>query len=187
MTLRLNGSTSGFVELDAPAVADGQRYQVPDDLGVPAGAVLPFAGNVAPAGWLKANGAVISRATYPKLWAYAQVSGNLAASEGAKQAGQFGPGNGSSTFSIPDLRAEFVRGWDDGRGVDTGRTIGSTQADELKSHFHLNPTTSGSAGSYEVGTGSTGYDYGDQSAPTSSTGGSETRPRNVALLYCIKH
>jgi len=105
MTLRLNGSTSGFVELDAPAVADGQRYQVPDDLGVPAGAVLPFAGNVAPAGWLKANGAVISRATYPKLWAYAQVSGNLAASEGAKQAGQFGPGNGSSTFSGERLAA----------------------------------------------------------------------------------
>ena len=187
MTLRLNGATSGFVEIDAPPVGDGQRYQVPDDLGIPAGAVMPFAGNVAPAGWLKANGATVSRTTYPKLWAWAQGSGNLAASEGAKAPGQFGPGNGSSTFSLPDLRGEFVRGLDEGRGVDSGRAIGTSQADELKSHSHLTPTTNALAGIYEVGTGTTGYDYGEQSAPTGTTGGSETRPRNVALLFCIKH
>jgi microcystin-dependent protein len=185
MTLRLNGSTSGFVELDAPAVADGQRYQVPDDLGVPAGAVLLFPAIVAPAGWLKANGDVISRATYPKLWAYAQASGNLAASEGAKQAGQFGPGNGSSTFSIPDLRGEFVRGWDDGASIDPGRGIGTEQVSQVEAHTHSLPPLISSPGA-----GSTsGFASGFFSSPqgTGSFGGTETRPRNVALLYCIKH
>lgn len=183
MTIRLQGATSGFVELDAPAVADGQRYELPGDVGIPAGAVMQFAGNVAPDGWLKANGAAISRTTYPKLWAWAQASGNLAASEGAKQAGQFGPGNGSTTFTIPDLRGEFVRGWDDGRGVDTGRAIGTAQADELKSHAHkygFSPANY-AGGSYPAVSpaAQNGYD-------TAATGGTETRPRNVALLYCIK-
>lgn len=206
MSVRLQGATSGYVELDVPAVADGQRYELPGDIGIPAGAVMQFAGNVAPAGWLKANGAAISRTTYPRLWAWAQASGNLAASEGAKQAGQFGPGNGSTTFTIPDLRGEFVRGWDDSRGVDSGRGIGSAQAQDYQSHGH-GVTDPGHAHSSTVITGPGGVNYAGNyaaglqysagpvawaTAPAvtrisiQNSGGTETRPRNVALLYCIK-
>jgi phage-related tail fiber protein len=184
MSLRLNGSTSGFVELDAPPVGDGQRYQVPDDLGIPAGAVLPFAGSVAPAGWLKANGQAISRAGYPKLWAWAKVSGNLAATEAAKQAGQFGPGNGSSTFTLPDLRGEFIRGLDDGRGIDSGRGAGTGQASSLEAHTHPIAPSVSSPGSGTTPGLASGYFVGNQN--TGSTGGTETRPRNVAYLICIK-
>ena len=202
MSVRLQGATSGYVELDAPAVADGQRYELPGDIGIPAGAVMQFAGNVAPAGWLKANGAAISRTTYPRLWAWAQASGNLAASEGAKQAGQFGPGNGSTTFTIPDLRGEFVRGWDDSRGVDSGRGIGSAQAQDYQSHGHgvtdpghahgilyYQATGGGqpAASAQAINSAGGGTALAVTGISIQNSGGTETRPRNVALLYCIKH
>lgn len=138
----------------------------------PAGQVAFFARNTAPTGWLKANGAAVSRTAYADLFAAIGTT--------------FGAGDGFNTFNLPDLRAEFIRGLDDGRGVDVGRTLGSSQSDMLKAHSHDSPTTNGSSGSYEVGTGASGYDYGTQSAPVSSTGGTETRPRNVAMLACIK-
>ena len=218
MSVRINGATSGYVELDAPAVADNQRYQVPSDLGIPAGAVMQFAGNVAPAGWLKANGGAINRTAYPKLWAWAQGSGNIAASEGAKQAGQFGPGDGTTTFSIPDLRGEFIRGWDDGRGVDSGRGIGGFQDGTWTRQMindysdndlagssgfsagqaYANPdatTTNPSSldprnanGSSHIGVHN---DNGTQTGHNSNWGFSSNwiryRPRNVALLFCIKY
>lgn len=144
-----------------------------------------FTGTAAPAGWIVANGAAVSRTTYAALWAYAQASGNLAASEGAKQAGQFGPGNGTTTFSLPDLRGEFIRGWDNSRGVDTGRGIGTYQADELKAHTHSNyQFASVGADGSAVPTLSRVYNNG--AGVTGSTGGTETRPRNIALLGCIK-
>lgn len=159
----------------------------PAQTGVEVGSIIYAPANAAPTGYLKANGALVSRTTYAALWAYAQGSGNLAASDGAWVAGQFSPGDGSTTFRIPDGRGEFVRGWDDGRGVDSGRAIGTAQADVLKSHAHaiqLNPTptlASGSAGQQvQAGSGTT------VNAIT-STGGTETRPRNIAWLACIKY
>lgn len=141
-------------------------------LAVPSGAVFHFAMATAPAGYLVCNGAAVSRTAFSALFA---AIGTL-----------YGNGDGSTTFNLPDLRGEFIRGADSSRGVDSGRVFGSSQDDELKAHTHQSPTTNGATGIYEVGTGPTGYDYGSQSAPTSSTGGSETRPRNVALLPCIK-
>lgn len=142
-----------------------------------------FPRDAAPTGWLKANGATLSRTTYAALWAEAQASGNLAASEGVKQAGQYGPGDGATTFSIPDLRGEFLRGWDDGRGVDAGRGLGSAQADAFKSHNHRYGAV------YGYGYGNTGYStiQTGSTYDTSSVGATETRPRNVALLACIKY
>jgi microcystin-dependent protein len=139
--------------------------------GVPSGAVMTFAMNAAPTGWLKANGAAVSRTTYAALFSAIGTT--------------FGVGNGSTTFNLPDLRGEFMRGWDDGRGVDTGRVFGSAQADEFKSHTHTVPTNtnnfSASSGRVVNGANMPGTD-----PVTSATGGTETRPRNIALLACIK-
>ena len=140
----------------------------------PVGSVQYFALSSAPAGWLKANGSLVSRTTYANLFA---AIGTV-----------FGAGDGSTTFALPDLRGEFIRGVDDGRGIDTGRTLGSAQADELKSHEHyVHPT--GNAGS-DTRSFDVDYQTGDGlffPRPTTSTGGAETRPRNVALLACIRY
>lgn len=153
-------------------------------VGVPAGAVMPFAMSTAPAGWLPADGAAVSRVTYAALFAAIGTT--------------FGVGDGSTTFNLPDLRGEFVRGWDAGRGVDSGRALGSSQADELKAHSHVGGTrrvwdgADGEYGSVARGgidspvarytNGSAAYDLDN----TNSTGGTETRPRNVAMRLCIK-
>ena len=135
--------------------------------GIPAGAVQSFAMNTAPTGWLDCDGSAVSRTTYSTLYTAIGTT--------------FGAGDGSTTFNVPDLRGEFIRGWDDGRGVDSGRTFGSAQADELKSQRHSIAFAGNGWDAYtglNQGTGVTDY--------TDYTGGDETRPRNIALLYCIK-
>lgn len=145
----------------------------------PPGQIGAFARATAPTGWLKANGAAVSRTTYNALFAAIGTT--------------FGVGDGSSTFNLPDLRGEFIRGLDDGRGIDAGRLLGSAQGFDIQSHKHPQ---------YEFDTGNTtpipdGSRASDLNAPYTVgreanaligyTGGTETRPRNVALLYCIKH
>ncbi|RQQ73129.1 phage tail protein [Burkholderia stagnalis] len=90
------------------------------------------------AGFLKANGAVVSRADYPALWAYAQASGALVsdADWGNRRWGCFGMGDGSTTFRLPELRGEFLRCWDDTRGIDSNRQIGSQQDAANLWHSH---------------------------------------------------
>ncbi|MGV4733198.1 phage tail protein [Burkholderia pseudomallei] len=90
------------------------------------------------AGFLKANGAVVSRADYPALWAYAQASGALVsdADWGNRRWGCFGMGDGSTTFRLPELRGEFLRCWDDTRGIDSNRQIGSQQDTANLWHSH---------------------------------------------------
>ena len=90
------------------------------------------------AGFLKANGALVNRADYPALWAYAQASGALVADAtwGANNFGCFSTGDGATTFRLPELRGEFLRCWDDGRGVDSGRGIGSWQDNQNRQHAH---------------------------------------------------
>lgn len=139
-----------------------------DPLVVPTGAVFAFAMNSAPTGYLECDGAAVSRATYADLFTAIGTT--------------FGVGDGSTTFNLPDLRAEFVRGWDHGRGVDSGRSFGSAQADEFEAHTHTVEKGSASPGSGAFQNEATG----GGSLATSSTGGTETRPRNIALLYAIK-
>jgi phage-related tail fiber protein len=117
---------------------------------------------------LKANGAAVSRTTYAALFA---ITGTT-----------YGSGDGSTTFNVPDLRGEFIRGWADDRAVDTGRAFGSAQADELKSHTHGNVFSSG----YAEAPNGFGWRLYPDPGTTDATGGTETRPRNVALLACIK-
>ena len=192
MTLRLNGSTSGYTEIDAPAVAGNNTIVLPS-AGTALAALIPgevkwFAMNSAPSGFLKANGAAINRTTYANLFAAIGTT--------------FGVGNGSTTFNVPDLRGEFIRGWDDGRTVDTGRELGSAQGESFASHNHgVNDPGHGhstpvglvfdggdrhfepgyeSAASQASGTGGSGTGIS-----ISNSGGTETRPRNIALLACI--
>lgn len=172
---------------------------------VPTGALIPLTGSVVPASWVIANGQTLLRATYPTYWTWIQASGNLAATEGAKTAGQYGPGDGSTTFTVPNLYADngyFIR------PMASGRTIGSVQADEIKAHNHTGtalPAGShrhgyiGSAGNTvrpngsnsEVPTpvGATETDFAGEHPHTlaiNNTGGTETRPKNIAYPVLIK-
>jgi len=142
----------------------------------PAGALMDFAMSAVPTGWLRCNGATIGRAAYAELFAAIGTA--------------WGVGDGSLTFNLPDLRGEFRRGWDDGRGVDPNRAFSSSQSDAFRSHTHLvkegtvNPNMSGMQDIL-----ASGDDYTrtvDHYSKTISTGGAETRPRNVAVLSCIK-
>ena len=167
-------------------------------LAVPAGTVIFAAAQTAPAGFLKANGAAVSRTTYEALFA---VIGTT-----------YGIGNGTSTFNLPDLRGEFVRGADDGRGVDAGRVLGSAQAGQNASHTHTASTSPagghshafenlarigdqdrgiGNASLWSIDTTATQTTsaVGDHThaITVDASGGNESRPRNVALLACIKY
>jgi hypothetical protein len=89
------------------------------------------------------------------------------------------------TGGTPDLRGEFIRGLDSGRGIDTGRVLGSAQIDMFKSHTHNSSVYGpGGAAAYLASTYNSYFDATTQ--VTGATGGTETRPRNVALLYCMK-
>lgn len=127
---------------------------------LPVGVPVPWPSATPPTGWLKCNGAAFTASQYPKL-ALAYPS-----------------------LRLPDLRGEFIRGWDDGRGVDAGRALLSAQSDLFKAHHHSFMFFTG----YAVG-GGTGavYDFnGSAGRDTSDTGGNETRPRNIAFNYIVR-
>jgi len=140
---------------------------------LPSGSVAMFANTSAPSGWLECDGSNVSRSTFSDLF---NAIGTT-----------FGAGDGSTTFGLPDLRGEFVRGWDNGKGTDSGRSFGSFQTDEFESHSHdvtnanrtrVDPPFSGLVKGFQPSGGSVGS--------TTSVGGDETRPRNIALMYIIK-
>ena len=145
--------------------------------GVPAGTVIYHAANTAPSGFLKANGAAVSRSTYAALFTAIGTT--------------FGAGDGSSTFNGPDLRGEFPRGWDDSRGVDSGRSFGSAQSDQMESHSHSFTGGGMNYGGFSYGmvvaTGGGSASTITTSARGATSNSSETRPRNIALLACIKY
>ena len=127
LTLPSNDGNAGeFLQTDGSGNLSFSIVQ-----GVPSGSVFCMAVATVPSGYLECNGAAVSRTTYAALFA---VIGT-----------QYGSGNGSSTFNIPDLRGEFIRGFDNGRGVDSGRSIATIQGDDNKGHNHsisLSGTTS---------------------------------------------
>jgi microcystin-dependent protein len=150
------------------------------------GSIALFAGTTAPNGWLKCDGTGnLSRSQYLNLWNFANSSNNIVDETTwlAGRIGSFSTGNGSTTFRIPDLRGEFVRALADGKAVDTGRVIGTAQADDFKSHSHLLKRDASGAGATG---GDTGNSWNGSYRTTETAGGTETRPRNIALLYCIK-
>lgn len=173
-------------------------------LALPVGATILHAGTSAPAGYLKENGAEVSRTTYAALF---DAIGTT-----------FGSGNGTTTFNLPESRGEFFRALDDGRGVDPGRSIGSAQSSMVGPHNHTASMTSAGSHSHTVSSAGSRHGFngripsawygadGDNAnentarSRTTSTGGehshaitinnnsgTETRPRNVARLACIKY
>jgi len=164
-----------------------------------------FPGTVAPSGYLVAQGQLVSRTTYAALWAYANASGNIVTDAtwlATGHDGQFSSGDLSTTFRLPDLRGNFVRAFDNARGVDSGRTIGTNQVDGFGAHSHNvyglpeANTASGSTSYHIMQRYRDGWNgltrggawdgaAGEQTGLMNS-GISETRPKNIALLACIK-
>ncbi|WP_339538365.1 phage tail-collar fiber domain-containing protein [Pseudomonas sp. RA_15y_Pfl2_54] len=257
-TLRARGTTKVDVELgnlpnaksDDPdtnsseilattAALNRLKTQVGDSM---AGMVAAFAMDVPPPGWLRCNGAVVSRKTYAALFARIGVV--------------FGVGDDSTTFGLPDLRGLFLRGKDDGRGLDPSRVLGSFQdmmihshghtasaaavgdhghsawtdaqgnhahrawTDAQGAHNHSAPSSPGigqgagginsvqqAAGAHETSwAGQHAHNIGMDAAgnhahnvgigaggahthgvTVAAAGGTETRPKNMALLFCIKY
>jgi microcystin-dependent protein len=151
----------------------------------PIGTVSWFAASAAPTSYLECSGGVVAISDYTDLWYVIGTTYNTG-------------GEGAGNFRLPDLRGEFIRGWDHGRNINTGRVFGSTEADAFQGHRHLidsqgNGSTSNGA---LVNGNGTWVAVSDADNPirnpiTDGTNGtprtaSETRPRNVALLPCIK-
>lgn len=144
---------------------------------VPPGTIISYGHSGVPSGFLTCNGAAVSRSAYSALFAAIGTT--------------YGTGDGSTTFNLPDLRGEFLRGWDNARGVDSGRGIGTAQSHSVETHTH----TTGNFMDFDFGSSGThnGPHFtsatGRGSRTTSGNSGNsaaETRPRNVAVHYCIK-
>lgn len=142
---------------------------------LPVGSMVGFPVNKVPPGFLEIDGSVQSIATYPDLAAFLGTA--------------FNQGNeGAGNFRLPESRGEFLRGWDHGRGVDAGRVIGSYQLDQFKSHTHDYDNMQGGGAPNSVSDMVAAM--GDSSAQTGhvtgASGGVETRPRNLAVMWCLK-
>jgi len=213
LTLPSSITNGGFLQTDG---SGNLSFSIVE--GVPSGAVFCLAVASVPTGYLECNGSAVSRTTYAALFA---IIGT-----------QYGSGNGSSTFNIPDLRGEFIRGFDNGRGADSGRSIASSQSDQNKQHNHSATTSisdpghfhqsfrSGNQGERQhnsnlnssnfpssgTGAGNKNEAYNivannaeanvgktssvntgvNASTNVGNDGSSESRPRNIAMMYIIK-
>ncbi|HBB6373857.1 TPA: phage tail protein [Escherichia coli] len=150
---------------------------------LPVGAPVPWPSETPPTGWLKCNGAAFSAEEYPEL------------------------AKAYPTNKLPDLRGEFIRGWDDGRGIDAGRALLSLQAGMLEKHRHFVVANDGHdskeewelatifRNTYTQGKGLDATSAGGTLIPSpklhsrgsiGNTGGSETRPRNIAFNFIVR-
>lgn len=158
------------------------------------GTTVLWCAPVVPAGYLELAGQAISRTTYSALFALFGTT--------------YGVGDGSTTFNLPDTRGEFIRGWDHGRGIDSGRTLGSFQnatsvfmgdpsvtagaVANIYNNLDDNPSTIRDALSGEASTAtptnikvlSTPATTDDPATIADTT--MSVRPRNIALMYIIK-
>ncbi|EHX1473289.1 TPA: phage tail protein [Escherichia coli] len=150
---------------------------------LPVGVPVPWPSATPPTGWLKCNGAAFSAEEYPEL------------------------AKAYPTNKLPDLRGEFIRGWDDGRGIDAGRVLLSIQAGMLEKHRHIVVANDGYdtkdewelatifKKTYTQGRGLDATNTGGSLIPSptlhsrgsiGNTGGSETRPRNIAFNFIVR-
>ncbi|EFH5347237.1 phage tail protein [Escherichia coli] len=173
-----DGDVDGLVAKLATAITT--NLGLGEGSALPVGVPVPWPSATPPTGWLKCNGAAFSAEEYPEL------------------------AKAYPTNKLPDLRGEFIRGWDDGRGVDSGRGLLSLQSSQNLSHSH---DDLGSMGGSAVGVPGTtsvyakkyyGSNEGYQTRPAGGwsgsasgltsleSGGNESRPRNVAFNYIVR-
>lgn len=149
--------------------------------GNPTGTIIAFAGENAPVGYLICDGSVINDVPAQTIQGVTADFRNLRTVLGTAFS------SNTTDHVLPDLRGEFLRGWKaDKIGVDSGRVFGSNQAQSVQGHDHTLP-----GGPADVEVDGTKYGGGNRVTETgvystNSTGDTETRPRNVAILYCIK-
>jgi hypothetical protein len=192
-TLENQATRKGYVDAIVAAIIAAAN---------PPGKIDAFAMSSPPTGWLFCDGSAVSRTTYKALF--------------DKIGTAHGVGDGATTFNLPDYRGVFLRGFDGGRGLDPGRVFASFQDDAFESHTHSGTTTTsgnhqhGTAGQGGQG-GGINHDYRpgnnnnytlsgggtdifvtsnagahNHTLNTDAVGGSETRPKNVAVYICIK-
>jgi len=180
---------------DVTAEVNLVEAKIPNIVEVP-GQITQYGGITPPSGWFECDGLLLNRTTYADLF-------NIISD-------RFGAGDGTTTFQLPDMRGQFVRGWDNGAGIDVDETTGDSrefgtlQDDTFKEleHFIANsgssttPATSANSvtfvGRYPGGLDSDFYVLTGTSATpdrgkSSITGDKETRPTNIALMYIIKY
>lgn len=202
---RLTGVGDATADTDALNRQTGDaRYRV----AIPVEFAAFWGITTAPTGYLKANGAAVSVATYANLLGlYCGDSNNATADWGYRCTNPASPGASRSTggthIVLPDARGEFLRGWDDSRGIDTSRNMWLAQAQAIQSHTHgvtdIGHTHALAGGPNAPGTGTvapaaqsgnagaiSGIDPSVTGISINSTGGTETRPRNLAFLICVK-
>ncbi|XYQ55700.1 phage tail-collar fiber domain-containing protein [Pectobacterium carotovorum] len=178
--LPVDGTAAAATKLATTRKINGVAFDGTTDINLPSdfpvGAPVPYPSATPPAGWIKCNGQSFNKSAYPQL-AAAYPSGVL-----------------------PDLRGEFVRGWDDGRGADAGRTLLSAQGDAIRNitgQFetvdHPDYSLSGvfstkrrdgaSLSGQYVGQHHTYVDFdASKVVPTAN----ENRPRNIAFNYIVR-
>lgn len=168
----VNVPYAGITETDVQGALNGLEDRKLDISAAVAnfvGAVVASATSSLPTGYLECNGSAVSRTTYVDLFTAIGTT--------------YGVGDGATTFNLPDLRGEFIRGWDNGRGIDAARGFGTFQADAFKTHTHdvQNIMKTGATHGAFSNTGT----YGN--VTSTATGDTETRPRNIAMMYVIKY
>lgn len=173
------GYVAGTSPIPASSTISGSALVIP-------GTIISFAGSTVPIGYYLCNGDAISRSAYSSLFAAIGTT--------------WGSGNGTTTFNVPSLSGYFLRGSGTSSiDPDSPRAVGSAQTEMFLSHTH---TDSGHTHTYDrpntssQATGGSGSNYfnggfastasGTGVANIQAAGGNETRPDNVAVLYCIK-
>lgn len=166
------------------------------DSVVPIGAIIEYTSEVVPSdNFMYAHGQAISRTLYPTLF--------------ARIGTKFGSGDGSTTFNLPDKRGLFTREWDNGKGIDAGRVLGTVQQDTVEKHKHIQaigeagesvaifgkskttgyPGTSGGQDFdnflWYTNNGSI-YQGEDPNFENPNVIGDETRPKNIAMVSLIR-
>ncbi|GAB0701676.1 phage tail protein [Escherichia coli] len=176
----------GDIKSDGTVKTALENLGLGEGSALPVGVPVPWPSATPPTGWLKCNGAVFSAEEYPEL------------------------AKAYPTNKLPDLRGEFIRGWDDGRGIDAGREILSAQGDAIRNitgTFGNGQTEANAAISFNTASGV----FVSQSALRNTIGNttiipntpnnphlvnfdasrvvptaSENRPRNIAFNYIVR-
>ena len=168
----------GDIKSDGTVKTALENLGLGEGSALPVGVPVPWPSATPPTGWLKCNGAAFSAEEYPEL------------------------AKAYPTNKLPDLRGEFIRGWDDGRGVDAGRQLLSSQGDAIR---NIEGFADGGIGmSFDAIRGAF-YDAGTRSArmPNNTTAigktddlgfdasrvvptANENRPRNIAFNYIVR-